>query len=87
MRVGRAGRKARPHFPDQVARPALSDGCKPVVPTGLKSARQLIAAVPIAARRIATKATPRNQLMGVFAGPLPEKKEAACDEDREHKRC
>ena len=53
--IERAGRAARPHF--LVPRiclfkcsrgPSLLDGQRPDVPTGLKSARQLIAAGPIA---------------------------------------
>ena len=53
--IERAGRAARPHFlvPEFAcfsvfAAPSLLDGQRPDVPTGLKSARQLIAAVPIA---------------------------------------
>lgn len=49
--IERADRSARPRFSVQVfARPVLSDGHRPVVPTSLKSARQLIAAVPIRAK-------------------------------------
>ena len=48
MRVERAGRQARPHYISGDWRgPSLLDGPRPFVRTGLKSARQLMAAAPI----------------------------------------
>ena len=55
MKIERAGQAARPQFlvPEfclfKCSRgPSRRDGQRPDVPAGLKSARQLIAAVPIA---------------------------------------
>ena len=48
--IERAGRVARPRFPDKGPRgPSVPVGRRPVVPTGLKSARQLVAAAPMRA--------------------------------------
>lgn len=71
--------------------PPLMDGQRPGVPTGLKSARQLIAAVPIAREgkrveraewlshlfKCGILESLENQSMGMFAGPLPENDEAS----------